>query len=248
MNLLKLLAVLLVSCPIADEFRPFAIVWNIGQGQWVTVVTNSTCLHFDMGGERTLPPVLHYCFERKNRVYLSHGDLDHIKFLPWGEHHLPQLCDAAPPLDKINQRKQSMVAQVPICHYEITTGEVKVVEITPPIDEKSSGHNELSRVFVVEGPNHSILIPGDSTADAEKVWAKKLRSLPPIQILVAGHHGSRTSTSADLLNALPQLEVVIASARKSRYGHPHPEVVSRLHSRHVPLFSTEQWGSIAVQL
>lgn len=246
----KLLAAILIaiSSPIAPEIHPFVVVWDIGQGQWVTVVTNSTCLHFDMGGERWLPPVLRFCRNKINRVYLSHSDMDHIKFLPWGARHLPHLCDAAPPLDPMNQRKKRLVASVPRCHADLATNEVKVVEITPRINRKFKGHNEFSRVFVIYGPDRAILIPGDSSADAEAIWSKRLMTMPPVHILVAGHHGSRTSTSETLLRRLPSLKIAIASARKAKYGHPHPEVVARLRANGAPCLRTEIWGNIGLQL
>ena len=56
------------------------------------------------------------------------------------------------------------------------------------------------------------------------------------------------STSDDLLNRLPNLRLVIASARFARYHHPSIETVTRLRARGVPLLRTEDWGSIALQL
>ena len=247
-TILIALFIFAVASPIAAKVHPFVVIWDIGQGQWVTVVTNNVCLHFDMGGEHWLPPVLHFCFNKRNRVYLSHSDMDHIKFLPWGATHLPHLCDAAPPQDPMNSRKKRLIARVRLCRSPIFTNEVKVVEITPPINKTFKGHNDFSRVFVVYGPDRAILIPGDSTSHAEQVWSKRLEQLPAIQILVAGHHGSRTSTGETLLQRLPNLKIAIASARKARYGHPHPEVVARLLAHGVPCLRTEIFGNIGLEL
>ena len=250
------LSAFIFSRSIAPEVQPFVVIWNIGQGQWITVVTNNVCIHFDMGGEwlpnygnRRTPPVLKLCSDKLNRVYLSHSDMDHIKFLSWGMDHLPQLCDAAPPLDPMNARKRALIAKVPRCHSPLPTREVKVVEITPRFKtHEFRGHNDFSRIFIIYGPYRAILIPGDSEAHAEAVWSKRLYNLPPVQILVAGHHGSKTSTSQTLLRALPNLQIAVASARKARYGHPDPIVVARLRADGVPLLRTEIWGNIALQL
>ncbi len=248
-TLLAAIVIFIMASPIAVEVHPFVVVWDIGQGQWITIVTNNACLHFDMGGENRLPPVRSLCLNKRNRVYFSHSDMDHIKFLPWGATHLPHLCDAAPPLDPMNARKKRLIASVHLCRSPLNTNEVKIVEITPSINNKTfKGHNDFSRVFVVYGPDRAILIPGDSTATAERVWSKRLEQLPFVQILVAGHHGSRTSTSEALLRRLPDLKVSIASARKARYGHPNPEVVARLRAHGVPCLRTEIFGNIGLAL
>jgi competence protein ComEC len=87
------------------------------------------------------------------------------------------------------------------------------------------------------------LIPGDSTAPQEKIWSYH-GNMQKTGFLLLGHHGSRTSTSEELLSQLPHLKVAIASARFARYGHPHLEVVRRLKKYHVALLKTEDWGNL----
>jgi competence protein ComEC len=101
--------------------------------------------------------------------------------------------------------------------------------------------NDLSRVFQWK----NILIPGDSPIKQERIWGHN--SDTRSQILILGHHGSRTSTSDTLLNHLPNLKFAIASARKSVYGHPHKEVLQRLKTHHIPLLRTEVWGNIILE-
>jgi competence protein ComEC len=240
-----LLIFILILTPLhslAPGLKPLLVVWNIGQGQWITVITDSACHHFDMGGEHERPPVLHWCLRRTNDLFISHGDLDHIKFVGWSAGRLPRFCIVAPPLDEISDRKKQMLATVPLCprqHVE----DIEIRELTDLQREKNrSGHNEMSRVFLVRTPDGSVLIPGDSTIEAEKVWRKNLRAQDHVHILVLGHHGSRTSTGDDLLNSLPELKLGIASARRARYGHPHAEVVVRLLLRGVSVLSTEGTG------
>jgi beta-lactamase superfamily II metal-dependent hydrolase len=93
--------------------------------------------------------------------------------------------------------------------------------------------------------NDKILISGDSPKSEEKKW---LYLLPhKLFLLILGHHGSRTSTSKELLNwAKP--EIAIASARKEKYGHPHFEVISNLKNKNIPLLRTETFGNIYFQI
>ncbi|MDE0151073.1 MAG: hypothetical protein OXK80_01070, partial [Bdellovibrionales bacterium] len=120
-------------------------------------------------------------------------------------------------------------------------------EITFPADrnkdKRTTNANKYSRVVILK---NKVLIPGDSPGSSEKLWLKKIKA--PITILVVSHHGSRYSTTPQLLRHLPHLKIAVASARKKRYGHPHPLVKKRLGWRGVSLLSTEQFNHIHIPL
>jgi competence protein ComEC len=66
-------------------------------------------------------------------------------------------------------------------------------------------------------------------------------------VLKAGHHGSRTSSSEALLEAVrPELAVVSSGAR-NEYGHPSPEVVERLERRGAEVARTDREGTVVVR-
>jgi competence protein ComEC len=214
------------------------VVWNVGQGQWSTLVSGGKCLHFDMGGEwaANLPTVSRLCRDSRNSLWLSHGDWDHINFIGRSRRALPDLCLAMAPPSVRSRRKRQLLAAVKSCASPGPAhGPSEVWR--PRADEKSP--NGQSRVVAMAG----VLIPGDSLAAQEKSWALAPR-LRRVHTLLAGHHGSRTSTSNFLLARLPELRQAISSSRRARYGHPHFEVETRLRERHIPLISTEDWGSI----
>ena len=69
--------------------------------------------------------------------------------------------------------------------------------------------------------------------------------LPDLEALVAGHHGSRTSTCVRLLETVrPDLAVI--SVGYNTYGHPSPEVLSRLEQYHIPVLRTDLEGRVTV--
>lgn len=224
------------------------IIWNVGQGLWTTLKSEEECQHFDSGGERApWPKIIETCgrgFTRSNRFHFSHWDYDHVSFARLARYRLQESClfigpATAPP----NPKRGSILSEFKPCPLSLEQPQpVKEIGFAlRPMKRKTS--NDLSRIFALD----DILLPGDSVARAERVWARSLRARPPIKVLVLGHHGSRTSTSIELLRELPYLKQAIASARKAKYGHPHPEIIRRLQERGVAVVSTEDWGTLRLE-
>jgi competence protein ComEC len=101
-----------------------------------------------------------------------------------------------------------------------------------------------SHAFVIA---QQLLITGDSDKKTEKKWLSK-NDLHRLRFLVAGHHGSRTSMAKELLHKMPSLEMVFASCKKKRYGHPHKETIEKIKRIQRPLLVTEIFGSMAVEV
>lgn len=82
--------------------------------------------------------------------------------------------------------------------------------------------NDSSCVLLVQARGLGALLAGDISARVE-------RSLPgePVTVLFAPHHGSRTSSSTVFVDRFRPELVLISTERRSRYGHPHPEVLER---------------------
>lgn len=222
-----------------DSERPSTlIVWNVGQGQWVTIVQDRTCWHFDTGGERApWAALMRACRGRRNILSYSHWDWDHISFAAQIPARLTDACVLYRPVGRGSPRKENLFARLKSCG-----------RLTAPfpswVDEAGRTANDKSRVALW----NQILIPGDSTSREEKFWVEAFAELPFTRILVLGHHGSRTSTSLHLLNHLPSLRMGVSSARRRKYGHPHFQVERELRRRHVPLLRTEEWGTLRFEL
>lgn len=247
-SLFLFLLITLSASLTADEFvRKYFVVWNVGQGQWATRVDARECWHFDRGGEFFPGKFRKTCARKSQKLFISHWDWDHVGGIGSLD---PDTCLAKGPLGKSNRRKMSLVAKFqPCAHFPKS-----VFSWSPefPEPQKNSvwtkpkgkpNSNDSSHIFLTG----SILIPGDAPVASEKKW---LHSLPlsSVKILLLGHHGSKTSTSQELLDALPHLKQAVSSARWRRYHHPHPEVAARLAKARVPLLRTEDWGNIWFEL
>ena len=219
------------------------IVWSVGQGQMVTYVSKNDCYHFDMGGEYfPKKKLFKICSHKKNRVYYSHFDSDHINFSLKAKKILPSLCRHPSSAHlRLSQKKQAMIQKIPVCSSE-KQAQIDEIILPPTVHPKNS--NESSRIFVIK---KIILIPGDSTKRMEKHWAPLAQKFP-IQVLIVGHHGSRSSTSLWLLKHIPDLKIAVSSARRKRYGHPHPSTVQKLRKSKALFLNVEDFGHIAIPL
>jgi competence protein ComEC len=237
------LSIGLLAQPLTLDWPAMAVVWNVAQGQWTTIARATECEHFDMGGEVTPrgDPVK-LCFGRLNRLWVSHGDWDHIGFIGKYQSRLTGLCLGQPVTGRLSLRKQILLRRLPACGG-VLSKEILRNLWSPPPGSKTMASNDASHVFAWRG----MLFPGDAPARSERNW-RNLATPLNIRILFAGHHGSRTSTSRELLHSLPYLHQAIASARRAKYGHPHAETAKRLNDQGIPLLSTEVWGNIRLDL
>jgi competence protein ComEC len=118
----------------------------------------------------------------------------------------------------------------------------------PDRDVSTWETNDGSVVARLSYGDMSIMLTGDSTTKTEKIilgenYPKQLRS----SILKVGHHGSRSSTSPEFLKAISPEYAFISVGKNSQYGHPHPEILSRLSDFGVKIFRTDELGSVIIK-
>ena len=106
--------------------------------------------------------------------------------------------------------------------------------------------NDASIVLLGSFEGRRFLLAGDAEADVEAELVA--RGLPAVDLLKTGHHGSRTSTTEELVTATrPRLAAISVGARND-YGHPSPEVLARLAEAGATVLRTDQVGTIDVAL
>lgn len=214
------------------------VIWNVGQGQWVTHLRNDDCQHFDFGGEIQYfkyiqRRMINLCGKKTNRLYLSHGDLDHYSFIQLISQRVKSICWMIKPSDF-----KPLNLDIPQCPDSI--GDVAIKNQTIINDCNPRDKNSCSTIFKRE----QFLFAGDSPKSKERLWIPLLEHKNEIKIIVLGHHGSRTSTSQRLIESLPELKMAVASARSAKYGHPHQETRALLVKNKIPLLKTESWGHV----
>ena len=119
-----------------------------------------------------------------------------------------------------------------------------VLTLLPPVGEGEDNEHGLS--VLASAGDKDILITGDMDMATERILLQTC-ALPDIEVLVAGHHGSKHSTSNDLLDALTP-EITCISVGSNSYGHPADETMRRLAEHGCTIYRTDMQGSIHLSL
>jgi competence protein ComEC len=174
-------------------------------------------------------------------VLASHTDEDHIGGLervistrPVARLVLPawMLRDPATvPLLRAARRQGTMVVPV-VRGTAITAGDARFEVLWPPLVDPPADENDRSLVIRLRLSRGVVMLTSDVSRqiEARLAGSSSLRC----DVLVAQHHGSKSSTSPVLLDAARPAVVLIPAGRGNTHGHPHPRVTERIAARQLP--------------
>ncbi len=209
---------------------------------------------FDVGARVVVPALRALGVDELEVVVATHPDADHVEGLLAVLGSLPvgALVTGPPqPGNALDDELRRLADARGVAVHAAVRGEViaagrsgeaRLEVLSPPAGTRQAG-NEASVVLLLRLRGEAVaLFLGDVGAETERDLA-----LPRVHLLKVGHHGSRYSTSEELLRATrPQLAVV--SVGQNTYGHPHPSVLERLAAHGVPVVTTLEAGAVRVPL
>lgn len=137
--------------------------------------------------------------------------------------------------------QQRIEITIPAPGDTFTLGQAEVTVLGPV--KSYAETNDTSIVLRVEYGSNSFLFTGDMESLAENDMLDH-GAYVQADVLKAGHHGSSSSTSYRFLYEVNPTYTVISCGIDNSYGHPHDEVVSRFHDAGVPMFRTDELGTI----
>ncbi len=227
---------------------------DVGQGLAAVVQTREHTLVFDAGprfstdfdtGAAVVAPFLSaYGIRRLDRLIISHGDNDHRG----GAASLDARLPAFRVLTSVPARIEWRYATRCAAGQNWVWDDVQF-QILHPNTDRHIADNNSSCVLQVEAANGDrLLLPGDIEAAAEQQlvshYGESLRS----DVLVAPHHGSRTSSTPAFIRAVAPKALLIPAGYRNRYGFPHPTVSSRYREFGTPQWRTGDFGALHVRL
>ncbi len=222
---------------------------DVGQGLAVLARTRQHMLMYDSGPgipgqwdlyDGVLAPAMAQAGRvEPDRIVISHGDLDHAGGLA----SLRTRFEDARLLASLPPGR----ARLPKCHAGRSwIWDAVQFEALHPSAHLPYLGNDSSCVIGIRAPGASVLLPGDIGLQVERRLSRE--SAGGYDLLLAPHHGSRTSTGADLLAwARPRIVLVSAGAG-NRFGFPHPSVMGRIQAAGAAAWSTSECGGIRVRI
>ena len=106
--------------------------------------------------------------------------------------------------------------------------------------------NEEGLSVLATSGDFDVLITGDMGGEVEQLLLEHTQ-LPHVEVLVAGHHGSATSTTQPLLDEIQPETAIISVGKNNRYGHPAQETLERLALAGTNIYRTALQGTVTVR-
>lgn len=234
--------------PLLDDAR--MTVLDVGQGQCILIQADGKNYLIDCGGDSdtesadlAAETLLSQGVARLDGLIVTHYDRDHaggvaylLSRVPADTVFLPEAVDEPELLEPILAYGTEVFVQ------EDVTLEWEENSLTIFGQVLSTSSNESGLSVLFSGENCDILITGDMSTLGETLLVHE-KQLPELTALVAGHHGSKSSTGERLL-AQTTPEYVFISVGDNSYGHPHEAVLERLERYGCAVYRTDQSGTI----
>ena len=226
-------------------------VLDVGQGLAIVVRTRSHTLVYDTGarfsdrldsGEAVLLPFLtHEGIEKIDLLMISHGDGDHIggaASLLEAYPHTPVLGQGIDELSTPGRKFCESGQKWTWDGVEFT--------VLHPDGATYTATNNRSCVLKVEGEGGSALIPGDIEQPVESRLLQHSRDKLAADILIAPHHGSKSSSGISFIEAVSPQIVIFAAGYRNRYQFPKPQIVARFAMHGSKMYTSGHTGAIKI--
>lgn len=248
-----------VELAFIDVGQGDAIALRTPADRWLLVDAGMRDASWDAGERRVLPFLRARGAARVEAIVLTHPHADHIggaaavmRAMPVGRLIEPGVpTGSSVYLETLETAETRGVAwSAARQDRKLQVDGVELVFLWPDaaVLDSPGDANDISAVIHLRYGAFAALLTGDAPAWVEERLAARYGTALRADVLKAGHHGSRTSTSAAFLEAVDPALVVISAGMRNRYGHPHAEVMGSLEARGVDVLRTDRDGTVRVRV
>ncbi len=233
-------------------------VLDVGQGQSVVVSSGNGTAVVDCGsssGKAAGDIVTQYLQSRGRTsidlLILTHFHSDHVSGVIelLERTHVSAIVIPAPSIDEstisgeiLELASDKGIAVVEVNDDLLVSLNDAVITLYAPVGDEDENERGLSILCSENG--FDALITGDMNAENERGLLDAAQ-LPDIELLVVGHHGSKYSTSDELLHTVSP-ETAIISVGYNTYGHPSQETLQKLALNGIMVYRTDEDGSVTI--
>ena len=244
---------------------------DVGQGDSVLFQTDSKQnIMIDTGGKRTekhkqpnfniskyktIPSLKSKGVSKVDYLIISHPHLDHMGELPYLASHINiknivLLKDSFSKAELYNIEKickSNRINLIDVNNLHTLTLKKATLRFMDTYIKDSDDKNEQSIVILISYKHKKILLTGDMSIKNEELLLQRYQ-LPRIDILKVAHHGSKTSSSHNLIKLIKPKISLISSGKGNKYKLPNQEVIQRLQGFGSKVLDTQVNGEITVKL
>ena len=232
---------------------------DVGQGTAIVIETENHKMiydtgkkyseQFDSGSDIVAPYLSSLGYQTVDTIMISHGDNDHAGGLK-GLLELVSVNRLLVGETKKTKGEQCSAGQAwqwDGITFEVLWPTQDYIEAmrVKPVYYKS---NNISCVLLIKAGTRSVLLAGDIDRSIEKRIIRRLEKEQGIDIVLAPHHGSKTSSGMEWVNILQPQYVVFTAGYKNAYGHPHYSVIERYRAIGAQTLNTAKEGAIRLSL
>ena len=218
---------------------------DVEQGQCLILHTDGKTFLIDCGGSNdkvaanaAADMLLSRGVTHLDGIILTHGDRDHAGGMEYLLQRISTEFVMVPEMESSSFPEQRIISVAG--NLSITTEGAKITVFGSTYAEES---NENSLCILFERENCAILVTGDRSWMGELMLMHD-HTLPDVDLLIAGHHGSKNSTSEELLTAVSPETVFISVGGDNSYGHPSKETLARLAEFGCTVYRTDIHGNL----
>jgi competence protein ComEC len=249
LGVLLLVPVFVVNSPEFAEGEIEMTVFDVGQGLAVSLRTRDHLLLYDAGprfgsgfdaAEQIVVPGLRLHGHARfiDLFVVSHWDVDHAG-------GATAVREAFVIGDTLAQTP--IVGAYKSCHEARPFAVDGFTYSFIAIPGNQLSGNDRSCVLLIKSADFAILLPGDIEAVGERRLLQGALPEADVDVLIAPHHGSRSSSSPAFLNLIRPKIVVFSSGYNNRFNHPDPAVLDRYRVRGARTFNTARQGQIRIR-
>ncbi|MCL2489079.1 MAG: MBL fold metallo-hydrolase, partial [Oscillospiraceae bacterium] len=253
------------AAPVEGVFDGITVhILDIGNADSILIQCGGQNMLIDAGereaGDRVVGYLRSLGVKKLDTVIVSHPDSDHIggmptvvgafppdrfimAFMPEGKE--PTTASYKNLLKTLGNKGVNITPAKPGLTFDIgeTSGNA-AAEILGPVEDSDSTNNQ-SVVCMVTYGSCRFLFMGDAEKQAESALLGSGADLRADFIKLA-HHGSRTSTTKDFIQAVSPTVAVISCGAGNRFNHPHEEILTRLEFYNITYYRTDLSGTVIV--
>jgi len=243
-------------------------VLNIGQGDSILIQTGEKTVLVDTSDvderDKLRAELKKADVKKIDTIILTHPHADHIGGMDvlLDEYTVGMVYDNGMPstsklyLGYVKKLKEKKIERKGLVAGDrVDLGGGAVFEVLGPSAElvkagsvkgyKHDPNNESVVGRLVFG-DFSMMLTGDAEKKEEQAILAADSAHVKSTILKSGHHGSKTSSSADFLRAVQPEAALISCGVNNDYGHPHKETMKKYHALNIPIYVTAENGTITV--